>query len=846
MIRTTRRILLLLCAALVAVSCKDKPKYLFNDPMLDVDERVDNIISLLTLEEKANFFSGIDDWHLPGVERLGIPSIKVTDGGHGVAVKDNNGTSTCYPTAVGQGATWDRDLIFRAGAALARDTRHLGSSILLGPMINLHRVPVGGRNYETYSEDPYLTGELAAALVKGIQSENTGAVIKSFTANNQQKNQEHLTAMISERALNELYFPAFRIAIEKAAPVGVMTAYNGVNGHPTSESRYLLTDVLKNELGHKGFIVSDWRATVSSNSITAGLDIEMPGPGKYMDKEHILKALSEGIIDEAEIDRRIRGFLRALVRMRLLDHNAPPAPSFSAGFNASVAREVAEGSIVLLKNENNLLPLSIASVNKIAVIGPNAMEARLGGGGSSSVTVSRSVSPYNGLKNFAGNKAELYFAEGAGIKGNMPVVPVASLSHTDNNGKTIPGLKGEYFDGWHFEGAPKTVRDDNTVDFSWGWAAPCEGVDPNRHSIRWSGSITAPESGEYKLGLSIGDAGVRMFIDGKQVMDYWGDPGNEVTEARFVNRSEYVTLHMDKGSKHDIVIEYHKKDKKNLIRLEWSVPGSPSLIDEAVKLARECDVAVVFAGISNLFEGGTNDRKELGLPGEQDKLIKAVAAANPNTVVVLIGGTPLLMPWVKSVGSILDAFYPGQEGGDAIANVLFGAVNPSGKLPDSYPVRMEDVLSMKYYPGTDSVVEYKEGIYVGYRQPRLETVFPFGHGLSYTTFGYGNMKVDAANPERCFVTIDVSNFGDRDGKEVVQIYVHDVVSSVDRPYKELKGFEKVLLRQGETRTVNIELDRRAFSFYDEATHKWVIEPGEFDVMAGSSSGDIRIVQRIKL
>lgn len=828
--------------------------FIFSNPAIPEEERINNLLSLLTLEEKANFFSGINMWELNGVERLGIPSIQVTDCGHGVTVilSENGqsvGCATCFPTGVGQAATWDNELIKKAGAAIARETRALGSSILLAPMVNIHRLPIGGRNYETYSEDPFLTGKLAAAFINGVQSEHIGAVIKGFTANNQQRDQHNLDSKISKRALHEIYFPAFRIALEEADPWGLMTSYNAVNSFPTSENAYLLSEIIKGRFEYPGFIVSDWRAVGSSNSIPAGLDIEMPGPGKFLDSASMVAAFNSGLISSKEIDDRVKRYLRFLIRSKLLDNDNP---ELNAAANTkehqTLAREVAEGSIVLLKNQDGLLPLKKDPSKKIAVFGPNATEARLGGGGSASVSACYAVSPLKGLQNYLGTSANISFIEGTSLEGSLPAIPTEYLT-TEFNDNKVTGLRAEFFSGSELKGDARCERVDEKIDFSWGWANPCKGVTRNGYSLRWTGKITAPENGKYKIGLSFNDAGVRLYIDNELLIDEWGDPKNEITEAKFVSKSRYVSLTMKKGASHDIKVEFHKKANKNTIRLEWELPNDKNPIKDAVELAKNSDIAIIYAGLSNLFEGGNNDRKNIDLPGDQDKLISAIAAVNQNTVVVLINGTPLAMPWINEVKSVVEAFYPGQEGGNAIARILYGEVNPSGKLPDTYLTKLSDNRAMQNYPGKNKQVNYEEGIYVGYRQYEkddIKPLFPFGYGLSYTTFEFKDLQLEKLNDEEVLVSLKVTNTGKRAGAEVVQAYVHDVTASVDRPIKELKGFEKVFLNPGETKQVQMKLDKYAFSFYSERENDWVLEPGDFDILVGNSSQNILLDSTIRL
>jgi len=845
---TLSTVFFLLTFSCSTVHAEDPP---YTDAAVSVEQRVRDLLGRLSLEEKAGFMSGKDMWFMERVERLGIPSVQVTDCGHGVTViLDEAGRSvgcaTCFPTAVAQAASWDRDLVYQIGSAIAREARDLGSAILLAPMVNIHRTPLGGRNYETYSEDPFLAGTLASSFIQGVQSEHIGAVIKAMTANNQQTDQQHLNVEVSERALREIYLPAFRIPVRDARPWGVMTAYNGVNGHPTCASRHLISEILKGEWHYDGFVVSDWRSVRVNASISAGLDIEMPGPGRFMARQDILNAVADGTLSEEELDDRVGRYLRALVKSKLLDREHPKlAAESNSNAHRALARKAAEASIVLLKNRGGLLPLNRTNLSKLAVIGPNAEEARLGGGGSASVTACYSVSPLRGLKDYCGQAVEIGFVEGAGMKGNLPIVGNQYLTTTDG-GRTVRGLRAEYFSNRELEGAPARVRIDEKVDYSWGWAAPCSDVGKSRYSVRWTGRIHAPTTGTYRIGVTCHEGGFRLFVNGKVAIDQWGNPERKMFEAVFARRSESVAVRMEEGTACDIRLEFQKWGNKNAIRLEWRVPGGRDPIDDAVRLASQSDVAIVFAGLSNLFEGGANDRKDISLPEGQDKLIRAVAKANRKTIVVLINGTPVAMPWLDNVSSVVEAYYPGQEGGNAIARVLFGDVNPSGKLPESFPKRLEDNPSYGFFPGEKGRVSYGEGIYVGYRHydtRRIEPLFPFGHGLSYTKFEYSNLQVKPDPDGGMHVTLDVKNTGQAAGAEVVQLYIKDVEASVDRPEKELKGFVKIALERGATREARIHLARDAFAFFSPERNDWVVEKGEFELLIGGSSRDIRLRQK---
>ena len=833
--------------------CDKAEKHSWLNTELPVDERTDTLLSELTLEEKASFLTGKDMWHFKGAERLGLPEIQVTDCGHGVTVVldengYNSGCATCFPTAVGQAATWNRELVNDVGAAIGREARALGSSIMLAPMVNIHRTPQGGRNYETYSEDPYLTGAMASSFVSGVQSEDIGAVIKAVTANNQQSFQGNHSVEVSERALREIYLPAFRIAVLEAQPWGIMTSYNKVNGTYTSAHKHLISDIIKNEWGYKGFIVSDWRGTHSLKALSAGLDIEMPGPGKIMTKDAVLEEIRQGRFTEDELDDRVRRILRAIIKSKPLESEQDEV---SAEWNSEnhhiLARQVAEEAVILLKNDKNLLPLSLDDIETLAVIGPNAREARLGGGGSASVTACYSVSPLDGLVEYCGNDIDIRFEEGCMMKGDMPII---YTQHLVPDGADEPsGLKGEYFRGKELAGEPALVRTDDKIDFSWGWAAPCKEVNKGDYSVRWTGKVDPPVSGEYRIGVTSTEGGVRFYLDGELVIDQWGDPYNENFEAGFRRISESKVVIMTAGEPREIKLEFHKKTNRNSVRLEWLVPGKTDPLKEAVEIASKSDAAIVFAGLSNLFEGGMVDRESLFLPDEQNELIKAVCKANPNTVVVLINGTPIGMPWLDHVPALLEAYYPGQEGGNAIARILFGDVNPSGKLPETFPVRLEDNPTYGNFPGVKDSVHYIEGIFVGYRhydKKNIEPLFPFGHGLSYTTFEYNNIAIEDQGDGTFSLKAEIENTGPVTGKEVVQLYVRDSESVTDKPEKELKGFAKVNLEPGEKKTVSIDLKQDQFAHFDDQTNQWIVEPGEYEILLGSSSRDIRLVEIISI
>lgn len=809
------------------------------------EDRVKELCKLLTLEEKVDLLSGVDFWHFKGIERLGIPSIQVTDCGHGVTIildKNGNwvGNATCFPTAVGQAATWNRTLISEMGSALGREVRATGSSILLAPMVNIKRHPLNGRNYETFSEDPVLTGEMATAFIQGVQSEHIGAVIKGMTANNQQTNQHDLIVQMDERTLQEIYLPNFRIPLSKAKPWGVMTAYNGLNGVPTSASRHLLQEILKDMWKYDGFVVSDWGAVKGTESITAGLDIEMPGPGKYLTKENVLKALDNKSLSIEQLDDKVKRILRALIKTKLIDYTKPRLNSeINSVKHQLLARKVSEEGIVLLKNKGKILPLK-QTIKKIAVIGPNASQARLGGGGSASVSPFYTVSPLDGIKNICGANTEIVFEEGCGLNGSLKLVDNKYLTSIVD-GRIVHGLKAEYYSNESHKGKPAVTSIDNIINFSWGWTNPKPEVGKWGYSVRWSGNLIPPATGDYKIGINASECGYRLYVDHKLVIDEWAKNNKDNFEANFTVSNKSIPITLKANIPVNIQIEFFKRGQRNSIRLEWEMPGE-NPIKRAAEIAKGCDVVIIYAGLSNLFEGGNNDRSDILLPGEQNILISEVAKANPNTVVVLINGSPIGMPWINDVSAILEAYYPGQEGGNAIANVLFGKVNPSGKLPETFPLKISDSPAYCNFPGKNDTVNYAEGIYVGYRNydtQNIEPLFPFGYGLSYTTFEYKNLKLNKKG-KSLTVSFDIKNTGDVAGAEVAQLYIHDLISSEDRPIRELKNFEKIFLQPSEVKKVELSITDEDLSFYSSKQSKWIVEHGQFEVQIGSSSRDIKL------
>jgi beta-glucosidase len=823
-----------------------------------LEKKIEALIRKMTLEEKVSLLAGIDFWHTRKIERLGIPSVKVTDGPHGARTMDEKNPNftlpaTCFPTGVGLAATWNTELIHRVGEALGEETLSRGCSVLLGPCVNIHRTPLGGRNFESYSEDPYLSSRMAVAIISGIQSRKVSACIKHFALNNQECQRMTISSEVSERTMREIYFPSFEKAVKEAGTWSVMCSYNKVNGTYASENHRLLTEILKEEWGFEGPVISDWFAAHSVKpAADAGLDLEMPGPALYFGEE-LLKAVKDGKVAEKTVDDKVRRLLRLMINTGALDEEVTvkdKIKDFPA--HRKLAREAAEESIVLLKNDRNLLPLNKEKIRTLAVIGPNAAQASIEGGGSSEVKPYYKVAPLDAIKALCGNKVKIIYE--LGCPSNIYTLPLDTDYLLAATGSRKKGLTGEYFANNDFKGKPAVIQVDTAFDHRWMVGTnPVGGVKSDDFSIRWQGFFKAPVTGSYKFGVAANGWG-RIFIDDKLVCGNWG---KRTSGGEFHAKEITGEFGMESGKSYAIRIEFRKNDFEKLprcsIRVGCDIPLPEDLLQRAVKAAAGADAAIVFTGLTEEYESEGFDRKNMALPPGQDELVRAVARANKNTIIVLNNGSPLDMRnWVNKVPAVIEALFPGQEGGNAVADVLFGDVNPSGKLPDTFPRRLEDNPSFINYPGESGKVLYGEGIFVGYRYydaRKIEPLFPFGHGLSYTTFEYSNLKISPSRVkegDKIQVSIDIKNTGKVAGKEVVQVYIADIESRVQRPPKELKAFRKVALSPGEKKIVEFILDEEAFSFYDEKLKKWVAEPGEFEVLSGSSSRDMRARKKLTL
>jgi len=809
---------------------------------------IEALIKQMTLSEKVTMLSGKNAWYTFPIERLDIPSIVMTDGPHGVRTGGPGwdrivSTATAYPTGISMASSWNRDLVERVGVGLAEETRHLGCHVLLGPCINIVRSPLGGRNFETFSEDPYLAGQIGVAYVKGLQSQRIGASVKHYAANNQEYERHRGNSVVDERTLREIYLPAFETIVKETHPWTVMCSYNRINGTYASEHEELLRRILKEEWGFEGVVVSDWGAVHDIHDpIRGGLDLEMPGPARYFGGE-LAAAVNNWQIDERLVDEAVRRMLRMLFRAGLMTDDPLPEGSGDTPAHRALARELAEESMVLLKNESDMLPLDAQEIKKLAVIGLNA-DREISGGGSSRVDPHHWVTPLEGLKAKLGDQVEIGYEPGYDNRENPGVVEKKRFTHPDG---ATQGLKAEFYNNLELSGDPVLTRVDSNIQAWWGNGGPAPGVVNEAHfSIRWTGTFTAPETGKTEFSLN-NTGTAKVWLESELILE--NDVGSIASStAEFDKHGAQATIELVKGKQYAFKAEYVSGESNAfaLITFAYKTPLNVEgdLVERAVTLAKDSDAAVIVAGVSDLYESEGHDRPTMTLPGGQDELIRAVVAANPNTVVLVNACAPVAMPWVEDVDAILLTYFPGQEGGHALADLLFGDVNPSGKLTVSFPKRLEDNPAYINYPGQRDV-HYGERIFVGYRYydiKDIDPLFPFGHGLSYSQFEYSDLvlpdKVKVG--ENFQVSVNVKNTSDVAGKEVVQLYVRDVESRLVRPLKELKGFDKITLEPGESQTVIFELDPRSLSYYDPYHKTWIEEPGIFEVLVGASSRDIRL------
>jgi beta-glucosidase len=805
----------------------------------EVERRVSSILSQMTLEEKIDLLGGVDGFFIRDIPRLNWPRLKMADGPVGVR---NFGPATAFAGGVTLAATWNPALAELVGTELGRDSRAKGVHFLLAPGVNINRAPMNGRNFEYFGEDPFLASRIAVGYIKGVQSQGVSATVKHFLGNNSEFDRHKTDSIIDERTLREIYLPVFEAAVKEAHVGAIMDSYNLTNGQHMSQNKYLLTDVVKKEWGFDGLIMSDWSATYDGvEAANGGQDLEMPS-GLYMNRKNLLPAIQQGQVSVASIDDKVRRILSTAVRFGWLDRGqtALSIPRYNLPAR-QVSLNAAREGITLLKNEGSLLPLNKNKIKSILVIGPDAFPAVPVGGGSAEVQPFAAVSFLEGLSNYPGSAFQVYYDRG--IPSYSDLAGATNFTTAETYGQA--GLRAEYFDNLELKGTPVIARTEQHIDFGTGARL----LFPEQTlSSRWTGYYAPQGSGAYDIFVQTTrerGGNYRLYVDDKLVLDNW---------TTLTALSDYRTLRLEPGT-HKIVLEQTGRGDRRAARLRMGIVQAGQFISpDARKLAASADVVVVAAGFDSESEAESADRT-FRLPLGQDELIREMTAANKNTIVVMTsGGSVDMNSWLDRVPALVQAWYPGQEGGTALAEILFGDANPSGRLPVTFERHWEDnPVHDSYYPeaGTKRVV-YKEGIFVGYRgyeRNGTKALFPFGFGLSYTTFKYSNLSIkpftgaeshsDYSGP-RYEVSFDVKNTGTREGADVAQVYVGDTQTKVPRPVKELKGFSKVSLRPGETRKVTVILNSRSLSYYDVNAKQWRAAPGDYNVLVGRSSEQIEL------
>lgn len=803
----------------------------YKNPKASVEERVNDMLGKMTLEEKIDYIGGYHGFYIRGIERLGLPEIKMSDGPVGTR---NDGKTTAYPASILSAATWDTTLVNSLGVALGKDARARGVHILLAPGVNIYRAPMGGRNFEYFGEDPYLAGRMAVNYIKGVQSQKVVATVKHYAGNNQEWDRNHVSSDIDERTLQEIYLPAFKAAVTEGKVGAVMNSYNLVNGVHATQNNHLNNEILKGAWKFDGILMSDWVATYDGVAAAKnGLDLEMPSAA-FMNRKNLLPALNDGTLQQSVIDDKVRRILRIIFRFGFYDNKQQDTllPRDNPE-NAAVALELARNGIVLLKNSNNILPFS-NKLRSIAVIGPNADEY-IAGGGSSYTRTFHSVSLLQGIKNINKNATVTYTSGSVG-----PIeVHVNESEFYTAPASAEKGLTAAYFNNPNLEGSPVATIADKIINHTWPAEPGIIGIGPDHFSIRYTGVIRPSKAGVYKLSVR-GDDGFRLFVNDKKVIDMWSDHGAVLKST---------TMTLEAGKEYQLKLEFY--ENTGTAQIAFAAYKDQIDFTEAIKAAAAADVVVLSVGFNNTSEGEGADRT-FELPEYQDTLINVIAKANPNTVVVLnAGGNVDMYKWISSVKGLVHAWYPGQEGGTAVAEILFGKVNPSGKLPASFEKQWQDNPTFNnYYDGDkDKRVAYKEGLNIGYRyydNSNVKPLFPFGFGLSYTSFQYSDLKITNNGKGNVLVTFKIKNTGKLDGAEAAQIYVHQEKSNVARPVKELKGFAKVYLKQGETKTVTIPLTVDAFSYYKINKNAFGYDAGRFRILVGSSSEKILLKGNVQI
>ncbi|MGA7258654.1 MAG: glycoside hydrolase family 3 C-terminal domain-containing protein [Terracidiphilus sp.] len=827
-----------LAAALPALAQAPVP----DSPALEAKAQA--LLSKMTPNEEILLIGGVDGMYTRAIPSIGLPRFKMSDASVGVRTW---GPTTAYAGGVALAATWDPDFARKLGESLGRDARARDVNFLLGPGVNIARSPVAGRNFEYLSEDPFLNATMVVPYIQGVQSQGVIATVKHYALNNQEYSRHDTDVEVDERTMREIYLPSFEAAVTKGHVDAVMDSYNLINGQHATQNEFLNLKVLKGEWGFQGILMSDWDATYDGvAAANNGLDLEMPS-ARFMNAM-TFSSPDSGSVKKVTFDDKVLRILRTELRYGFTDRPQFDGSSTYSVSDRPVALEGALESLTLLKNEGHLLPLDAAKIKTIAIVGPDAWPAVPGGGGSSEATAFDPVSIVTGIANLVGPNVHVLYTRG-----------LPEMMDVFGGSKWNGPVKVEVFPSKDFSGTPQTSAQDNISDYQnvW-WGAP----DKTPRTVRYTAGFKASKAGKYLL-LAAASGGDRytVSVDGKQLLDQMQAEG-QVPES--------ATLDLSDGQTVTVVADY--KPAFSGVRLGLGLVNESDMISLEVKeYATKADVVIAAVGFNDATEGEGADRT-FTLPYGQDALIEAVAAANPHVIVAFTGGGGFdTSRWLSQVPVLLHTFYPGQEGGAAIADVLFGKHNPEGKLPVTLDRAWEDNPSYNWYypekgadtdllvnePGHPPVtltighVKYGDKLMVGYRYwttTGKHPLYPFGFGLSYTTFHFANLKApgSAASGSTVPVSFDVTNTGKVAGAEVAQLYVSDPSAKVDRPERELKGFEKVRLNPGETKHVTLNLDARAFSYWDASASKWTIDRGKFVIRVGDSSENTPLSANLNL
>lgn len=821
-----------------------------------MSQRVDDLLAEMSLDEKASLTSGVDMWHGHDVERLGVRALKVSDGPVGVRGDRWVGTtSACAPCGTALGATWNTDLLGEVGQVLGEEARSKSVDIVLAPTVNLHRNPLAGRNFECYSEDPFLTARAAVAVIDGIQSTGVGACIKHFVANDSEYQRHTISSEVGERVLRELYLVPFEVVVRETEVVSIMSAYNRLNGTYCAEHHWLLDDVLRGEWDFDGLVMSDWWGTMSSASAGGGLDLEMPGPAKHLGAQ-LADRVRSGELDPDVLDTMVRHLLSVSERLGLLDAvGRPPERSEDLPEHRAVLRRAAQESVVLLRNDEvdgrAVLPLDVDRLRRVAVIGPNSDIPAALGGGSAAVNPHHVVTVLDGLRAALPDHVEVTHDIGVHADRTAPPIDPRRLRPVDG-GAEDRGVTLEYFDNRELAGDPVHVERVSSPRLTWMGADAAPGVSTDRFSLRVRATFVADTAGLHTFSLVTGGTGGRVLLGGEVLLDNYAGQLPGTSFFGLGSAEVRATVELAEGEARELVGEFTGYEGLQVAAfLIGHLPPVPEDgIERAAAAAAAADVAVVVVGLNQDSESEGEDRTSMALPGEQDALLRAVVAANPATVVLVNAGSVVDLAAADGAAALAQTWYLGQETGDAIADLLTGAASPSGRLPTTYGRREQDWSSYLNYPGDGGQVLYGEELFLGYRgfdRLGVEPRYCFGHGLTYTTFSWGDAELSATTTtvesltagDPLSVAVEVTNTGRRHGAEVVQCYVHDVQHTVTRPEQELRGFAKVELAPGESARIELPLDLRSFATWDVASSSWTVEPGAFEIRLGASSRDLR-------